>query len=145
MSVTWNSSKQSSQLSSKIACAVSAMTSRIGDLAARDALAVVVDALMHVGHELVEMRAPLVLDATVLEEQIHQHGLAAADLAMDVEPVRRLVLVAAEQAAEQALLALRLVAREPLVERRIGLGDLGLRGIRLDGAGCDLGLIGLAE
>lgn len=114
----------------------------IRDLAARDTLAIVVDALMHVGHELVEMRAPLVLDRGVLEEQIHQHGLAATDLAMDVETARRLVLVAVfEETAEQALLARRLVVRKPRVECRIGLGDLGLRRIRFDLAGSDLGLV----
>ncbi|MEY9525420.1 hypothetical protein ABIF70_006561 [Bradyrhizobium japonicum] len=117
----------------------------IGDLAARDALAIIVDALMRFRHELVEMRAALVLDGAVLEEQVHQHGLAAADFAMDVEPARRLVLVAAEQTTEQALLALRLVIREPLVERRIGFGDVGLRSIGLDRAGRDLGLVCLAE
>ena len=76
----------------------------IGDLAARDVLAVGVDALMHLGHEFVEMRAALVRHGRLLEEQIHQHGLAAADVAMDVEPARRRLVLVGEQAAEQALL-----------------------------------------
>ena len=118
----------------------------VSHLAPPDALAKTVDALMHLGHEFVEMRAALMHHGRLLEEQIHQHGLAAADLAMDVEAVRRLVLVAAvEQAPEQALLALRLVVRKPQVERRIGLGDFGLRGIGLDRAGSDLGLVRFAK
>jgi len=40
---------------------------------------------MHLGHEFVEMGAALVQHRAVLEKQIHQHGLAAPDFAMDVE------------------------------------------------------------
>ena len=82
---------------------------------------------------------------TVLEEQVHQHGLAAADLAMDVEAARRRLVLVGEQAAEQALLAQRLVAREPLLERGKGLGGARLRGVGLDRAGGDEGLIMGAE
>lgn len=118
----------------------------IGDLAAGDVLAIAVDALMHLGHEFVEMRAALVRDGGVLKEQIHQHGLAASDLAVDVEPARRIVLVAvAEQAAEQARLARGVIARKPLVQRRIGLRDLGLGRIRLDRAGRDQRLVFASE
>ncbi|MHC2510775.1 hypothetical protein ACVII1_006013 [Bradyrhizobium elkanii] len=118
----------------------------VGDLAARDLLTVAVDALMRLGHEFVEVRAALVFDRALLEEQIHQHGLAAADLAVDVEPARRLVvLVAAEQPPEQALLALRLVAREPFIQRAERLGGAGLRGIGLDRAGGDQGLVVLEK
>ena len=42
-------------------------------------------ALVHVGHELVEMRAALAHHRRRLEEQVHQHGLAAADVAVDVQ------------------------------------------------------------
>ena len=77
----------------------------VGDFATRDVLAIAVDALMHLGHEFVEMGAALVFDRTVLKEHIHQHGLAAADLAMNVEPARRRLVLVAEQPPEQAQLA----------------------------------------
>ena len=69
---------------------------------ARDVLAIGVDLLMRLGHEFVEMGAALVLDRALLKEQIHQHGLAAADLAMNVKPPRRRLALVAEQAAKQA-------------------------------------------
>ena len=47
------------------------------------------DAVVHLGHELVEMRAALVAVGRRLEEQVHQHGLAAADGPEDVEPLGR--------------------------------------------------------
>src|ERR1700733_12692232 len=88
----------------------------VGDLAARDVLAIAVNPLMHLGHEFVEMGAALVGDRTVLKEHVHQHSLAAADLAMDVEAARRRLLLVGKQPAEQALLANRLVAGKPLLE-----------------------------
>ena len=60
----------------------------------------------------------------VLKEQVHQHGLAAADLAVDVEPARRRLVLVGKQPAEQTLLAPRLVARQPLFKRRKGLRGL---------------------
>ena len=62
-----------------------------------------INALMHVDHEFVEMRATLALHGARLEEQIHQHGLAAPDLAVDVEAfdARLLFGAAAEQPAER--------------------------------------------
>src|SRR5579883_1161700 len=42
-------------------------------------------AFVHVKHEFVEMRTALAHDRTRFEEEIHQHGLAAADLAVDIE------------------------------------------------------------
>src|SRR5882672_82937 len=78
------------------------------DLAARDILAKPIDPLVHLGHEFVEMCAALVRDRALLKEQIHQHGLAAPDFAVNVETTwRRLVLVR-EQPAQQTLLAQRL-------------------------------------
>ena len=85
MSVTWNSSKHSSQASSAISAAASWIGSSLGDVADLHFLPIGVHALVHVGHELVEMRAALAHHRAGLEEQVHQHGLAAADLAVDVE------------------------------------------------------------
>jgi len=100
---------------------------------------------MGLGHELVEMRPALVLDRARLKEQVHQHGLAAADLTIDVKAVRRRGILVAEQPAEQALLAVRLVTVQALFEARIGLDKLGLRRVRLDGAGRDESLVLRAE
>src|SRR5258707_8429435 len=117
----------------------------VGDFAARDILTKAVNPLVNVGHEFVEVRAALVLDRTLLEKQVHQHGLAAPDLAMNVEAAwRRLVLVG-KQPAKQALLAHRRVAREPLLEVREHLGGRRLRGVGLDRAGGDEALIMGAE
>ncbi len=80
----------------------------VDDLAARDLLSKAVDPLMHVGHEFVEMGAALVRDRTVLEEQVHQHGFAAADFAVNIEAARRPLVLVGKQPAEQALLAERL-------------------------------------
>src|SRR5262245_5840723 len=44
---------------------------------------------VHVGHEFVEMNASFADDRAALEEQIHQHGLAAADLPVDVKAFER--------------------------------------------------------
>ena len=69
MSVTWNSSKHNSHASSKIASAVERDHVAVGDLAARDVLAIGVDLLVHLGHEFVEMGAALVLDRALLKNR----------------------------------------------------------------------------
>src|SRR5258705_5746228 len=117
----------------------------VGDLAARDILAKAVDPLMHLGHEFMEVRAALVLDRTVLEKQVHQHGLAAPDFAVNVEAARRRLVLVGKQPAKQALLAQWRVAREPLLEVRERPGGLRLRGVGLDRAGGDEALIMRAE
>jgi hypothetical protein len=62
-----------------------------------------VNALVHVGHELVEMDAALSPHRAGFEKQVHQHGLAAADLAVDVKPLQRQasLLAFGEQPAER--------------------------------------------
>ena len=96
---------------------------------------------MRVGHEFVEVRAALVHYLALLEEQIHQHGLAATHLAMDVEATRRGVLLVAEQAAEEALLARRPVARQLLVERSERLHRARLGRVGFNGSGGHKGLV----
>src|SRR6201986_3577182 len=93
----------------------------LGGVAARYLLPIRIDALMHVGHELVEMRAALVRDRARPEEQVHQHGLATARSAMNIKPARRRVVLLAEQALEQAVLARGLIARQPILEGREGV------------------------
>ena len=58
-------------------------------LAAFHLLPDVVNAFVHVEHEFVKMRAALAFDRTRLEKEIHQHGLAAPDLAVNVETLDR--------------------------------------------------------
>ena len=102
MSVTWNSSKQSSQLSSAISAGGEPDRIVVGDLAVLQLLPEHAHALVHVGHEFVEMRAALADHRARLEEQVHQHGLAAADVAEDVEALGGVVVIAAaEQPADR--------------------------------------------
>ena len=62
-----------------------------------------VHALVHVEHEFVEMGAAFPLHRARLEKQVHQHGLAASDIAVDVEALDRLgfFLVIGEHPAER--------------------------------------------
>src|SRR5229473_2841684 len=117
----------------------------VGDLAARDILAKAINPLMHLGHEFVEVRAALVRDRTLLKKQIHQHGLAAPDFAMNVEAAWRRLILVRKQPAKQALLAHRHVARKPLLKGRECLDGLRLRGVGLDRAGGNEALIMGAE
>ena len=82
-------------------------------------------ALVHVGHELVEMHAPLAPDRRGLEEQVHQHGLAAADVAVDVESLDRLLPCArARRTASRApTICARADARAAALPARPGACD----------------------
>ena len=55
------------------------------DLALLQRLAMRGNAVMRIGHEVVEMDAPLALGGTRGKEEIHQHGLAAANMTMDIQ------------------------------------------------------------
>ena len=64
---------------------------RFGDRLDRVAgflLALLGDALVHLEHELAEMDAALAADGQALEEQVHQHRLAAPDIAPQVDAAR---------------------------------------------------------
>ena len=50
----------------------------------------IVQAPLHLEHEFVEVDAPMRHARQGLGEQVHQHGLAAADAAMEVDAARRL-------------------------------------------------------
>src|SRR6202040_2488927 len=67
----------------------------------------------------------------------HQHGLAAADLAVNIKPAWRAAVLVREQPAEETLLARRAIIRQPRFERAEGLDGVSLRGIGLDRAGTD--------
>ena len=84
-----------------------------------DLLPIDVDPLMDVGHELVEMNAAFAHDRAGLEEEVHEHGLATADLAIDVEAFERLTSLFAlsEQPAERRRLARQPVLIDPSFKR----------------------------
>src|SRR5690606_7861791 len=99
-------------------------------------LAMPANTVMNVGHEVVEMRPSLRARWNELEEHVHQHGLAAADVAVDVEASNRFAwfLSLAEKPPKRARLA-----RHPLfldaVDQRVQFpDDLLLRRIACDGA-----------
>ncbi len=93
--------------------------------------------LVHLRHEFMEVGAVLATDRARMEKQIHQHGLAAADVAVDVQPLDRFRLLAvAEQPAEQSVLAGGgAIVRKPRLERAQGIGGDSLRRIGFDFAG----------
>ena len=112
MSVTWNSSKQSSHASSAIAAAVRSIgSSFVAVLSWRKACTRSCTSAMNSWKCARRLRST----GAGLEEQVHQHGLAAADLAVDVETLDRLRFLAlAEQPAER-----RRFARQPVLRQRI--------------------------
>src|SRR5205085_2246073 len=103
------------------------------DLARLDLLAIEMHALVHVGHEFVKVDAALARHRTRGKEQIHQHGLAAPDLAMNVEALDRafLLRVFPEQPAEMGGLAREAMLRETLLQPGQTRCDGLLRGIAL--------------
>ena len=94
------------------------------------------DAFVHVEHEFVKMRAALAHDRARLEEQIHQHRLAAADIAVDVETLDRgsALLAAGEQPAERRGFARQTIFRDSRFEPRQHVDDVQLRVVALDSA-----------
>jgi hypothetical protein len=84
------------------------------------------------------VRTALSLHVARGEEQIHQHGLAAPDIAMDVEAFDGAFrLVPGEQPTEMRRLALQPILREALLQPRQSCGDRFLRRIPLDLAFAD--------
>ena len=53
-----------------------------------------VDAFMHISHEFVKVNAGFATDRRMLKKHIHQHGFAASNAAVNVEPAHRLLLLA---------------------------------------------------
>ncbi len=81
MSVTCSSSKHKQRVARRYDLG------DVRDRIARHRLPGVGDQLVHLGHELVEVQAPLRAKGRRLREQVHQHGLAAPDRAEDVAPL----------------------------------------------------------
>ncbi len=102
------------------------------DFAALQRLAPLVQPCVHVGHEGVEVRPALEPRRGRVEEHVHQHGLAAADRAVDINPARRLGGLEPHQAREGAGLGLRAIAVEARGERIKSQRKLRLRWIVLE-------------
>jgi len=100
-----------------------------------------VNAFVHVEHELVKMRAAFALDRTGFEEEIHQHGLAASDIAVDVEALerRQSAFPAREQPAERRGFARQPKLHDALFKPRHHLDDGELCVVTLDPALGDAG------
>jgi hypothetical protein len=62
---------------------------RIRFLQAFHRLASNIQPVLHVGHEFMEMRAALLFDLRRFEEEVHQHGLPAANIPPDIKSARR--------------------------------------------------------
>ena len=138
MSVTWNSSKQSSQDS----CCDLRRGEAYGILAVVAAgfgrRAKAADPLVHIEHELVEMDAALAQHRRGLEEQVHEHGLAAPDIAIKVEAFVQVVALltpGGKQPAERVGLAAQAMLAQPFIQRAEECQQLLLRRITLDLAG----------
>ena len=54
-----------------------------------DFLPVDVNAFMHVGHKLMKMHTAFAHHCAGLEEEVHEHRLATADLSVNVKPLER--------------------------------------------------------
>ena len=116
-------------------------------LAALQRLAVAIDAIMRVGHEVVEMHAPLAPHRHQLEEHVHQHGLAAPDAALDVEAAHRRMHVAAlgEQPAERARLCRDALVADVVDQPVERLRQRRLRGVERNLAARDQMLVALGD
>ena len=112
-----------------------------GVLAEFHLLAERMNALVHVDHEFVEMRATFAHHRTCLEKQIHQHGLAAPDIAVDVEALdpRLPGFAAAEQPAQRRRFARQSIFDKPRLKPRQPVDDGELRDVALDFARGDAG------
>src|SRR5262249_29123060 len=104
-----------------------------------DFLPVDMNAFMHVGHELMEMHAALTDDCAGLEEEIHEHRLAATDLPKDVQAFkwRTCLFAPSEQPTERGRFAREPVLVDALLERRQTQAQYGLARIGLDFSGRD--------
>ena len=90
-------------------------------------LPVLVDPVMHIKHELMKMRPPLGRHPDMLDEQVHQHRLAAPDRSPKINPARwrhRL----GEQPTEQTGRWLRFQSSRQRVQLLRGEALFGVRG-----------------
>jgi hypothetical protein len=79
-------------------------------------------------HHAVEMDAPFLLDGQILEEKVHQEGLAAADASPDIQPTYNLARLAAEEHRAQSAFA-RTLRQESCLQIFKSRNDVELRRI----------------
>ena len=96
---------------------------------------------VHVLHEWWKCTRRFLRQRRGLEEQVHQHGLAAADLAPDVEPARRGHRLAAEQPAQRRGFLRQMIDRELPRQGVEPFGHRLLRDVVFDLAVVDEGLV----
>ena len=95
--------------------------------------------LLDLAHELVEVHAPLRQRRGDGKELVHHHGLAASDLAMNVEPARRWRAAGGEDPAKGAPLGGETTLGERSIETIEPVGKGGLSGIAAERPGRDQG------
>ncbi len=117
------------------------------DFAALQGLAMPVDAIMRVGHEVVEVNAPLASHRDKFEEHIHQHGLAAPDATLHVETAHRRMHVATlgEQPAERTGLCRNTLVADVVDQPVECARNRRLRGVMRDIAALDEMLVALGD
>ncbi len=108
-------------------------------------LPVLLDAVMRIGHEVIEMDAPLAPHRRQFKKHVHEHGLATADAAMDVEPLdgRRFRLLG-EEPAERARLSGKAIGAERIDQAIQCHDDVLLRRIAGNRASLDQMIIALS-
>src|SRR6516162_6344822 len=99
-----------------------------------------VNALVNVEHELVKMRAAFSPHRTALKKQVHEHRLAASDVAVDIEALdRQLCLLAAcKQPAERRGISRGPMLGNPRFQLRQFFNNSELRIVTLDAAGGEI-------
>src|SRR2546423_15231573 len=100
------------------------------------------NALVRLGHELIEEHAALARHRGALEEHIHQHRLAASDIAMDVKALGSARSLGAEGKSENAPRP-RPGILQRAVKRSERLGGARLRRVGLELAGLEQRAIAL--
>ena len=109
-------------------------------------LPILEDRGMDLGHEGVEMHAALLRHIGLVEEEIHQHRLAAPDATPDIEPARRCIACTRpEQPAESGRLAGGRVAFDFLAKGVEEADDPKLCLVLLDMAVAHLGVVELTD
>jgi len=108
-------------------------------VAVRSGFAKFVEALVNLDHESVEMDPALAIHRGTVDEQVHDHGFAAADAAHQIETLGGLDLVATAEAeaGQKPGAPGRLIAAQPAVQQVKFFGGQFLGRIALDLAAPD--------
>ena len=90
------------------------------------------DVLMHLGHEFMKMHAALLGDRRHGKKEIHQHGLAAAHVAVEIEPARRASARAPQQPPERGRTVGGAIARERIGQLAQAIDHRALGAVALE-------------